>query len=663
MAKKRGKKMLNKEEIAEDWCFECKDGGELMICDYGDCLKAYHPACVGKDDSVLTSDKRWICGWHACLVCHRSSNYHCYCCDRAVCSRCIRHIDFALIKEKYGFCNNCLKLALLVEDDRNFDSDGESVDLRDRETYEGLFREYYEIVKEKEGFDKNSLLAGKAQLDKEKICRISSDSDKHSEDEDEHSEEEDEPLSSDSGDFSEGEPQKKRLKKKRSTQPKTKVQRKINSKKKEFIGWGSKALIDFLQFIGQDTREKLSQYDVTSIVTKYIKDHNLFHPVKKKRILCDVRLQAVFGKKVINRHRIFGLLESHFFENEERLQKDELDDDLEDDDTEMLVAPKTEKKVEQKKISSIWYSTPAQSKYAALVPENIKLVYLKRSLLLEMIKQPQSVETKIIGSFVRVKLDPCDYEQRNSHQLVQIAGIKLGSSDKYDSESLIQVSNMAREFCLTMLSDDEFSKEECDDLGERVKSGLLKKLTIVELEQKAKILHEDITKHRIARELELLQKLIDRANEKGWRHELFQHLEKRKLLKQPSYLSFVLQNIPGVVAEEVELASLDRTDNQMLQFADKTTSAKQNIPGVTSEKVELEPLAEEEKDGNQMQQCLDETTPTKRNTRGVIPEEVELEHLGKDERDGDKMHQCTDEMTPTGVVKCEPEDGAPCSGS
>ncbi|XP_049379616.1 uncharacterized protein At5g08430-like [Solanum stenotomum] len=544
MATKRGKKIFNKEELAEDWCFECKDGGELMICDYGKCLKAYHPACVEKDDSVWTSDKHWICGRHTCLICHGKSYYQCYCCDRAACSHCIGRIDFVHLKGKNGLCNNCLKLALLVEEDKNIDSDGESVDLRDHETYEGLFREYYQIVKTKEGIDKNKLLAGKAQLDKEKICQINSYSDKRCEKEDEQ-------LSSDNEDFSDGEPQTKRLKKKRCTQLKTKMQSKNNSKKQEFVGWGSKALIDFLLFIGQDTREKLLKYDVSSIVTKYIEDHSLIHPVKKTRILCDVQLEAVFGKKMVNRCKILSLLESHFVDNEERLKNDELDDDLEDDDTEILVAPKTEVKVEQNKISSNWYSTAAQSQFAALIPENINLIYLKKSLVMELIKQPESIETKIIGSFVRVKLDPRDSEQCNSHQLMQITGIKLGSSDTCNSGSSIQVSNMAGDVSLTKLSDAEISEEECNVFREKVKAGLLKKLTIVELEQKAQILHEDITKHNIAQELQLLQNRIDRANEKGWRDQLTQSLEKRHILQQPWYLSFKLLTNPVVIPEEV----------------------------------------------------------------------------------------------------------------
>uniref|UniRef100_A0A0V0IG78 Putative ovule protein n=1 Tax=Solanum chacoense TaxID=4108 RepID=A0A0V0IG78_SOLCH len=158
-----------------------------------------------------------------------------------------------------------------------------------------------------------------------------------------------------------------------------------------------------------------------------------------------------------------------------------------------------------------------------------------------------------------------------------------------------------------MLSDAEISEEDCDVLRKNVKAGIQKKPTIVELEQRAKILHEDITKHRIAQELELLQKLIDRANEKGRRQELFQHLEKKKLLQQASYLSFVLQNIPQVTPEKIELESLDRNDNHMHRG-----------------------MAGDERNGNKMHQCEDETTsPTKKNIPGVIPEKVGLEPLAE----------------------------------
>ncbi|MFS8007953.1 putative Plus-3 domain, Plus3-like superfamily protein [Helianthus anomalus] len=54
---------------------------------------------------------------------------------------------------------------------------------------------------------------------------------------------------------------------------------------------------------------------------------------------------------------------------------------------------------------------------------------------------------------------------------------------------------MIKDIPIRMLSDDDFSKEEIEDLSQRVKDGLLKRPTVVEVEQKAQILHEDITKH------------------------------------------------------------------------------------------------------------------------------------------------------------------------
>lgn len=41
--------------------------------------------------------------------------------------------------------------------------------------------------------------------------------------------------------------------------------------------------------------------------------------------------------------------------------------------------------------------------YAAINPENMKLVYLRRGLVDKLAEQPETFENKVIGSFVKVK--------------------------------------------------------------------------------------------------------------------------------------------------------------------------------------------------------------------------------------------------------------------
>ena len=42
--------------------------------------------------------------------------------------------------------------------------------------------------------------------------------------------------------------------------------------KKEFIGWGSRMLIEFLKYIGKDTSKEFSEHDVTSIIIEYCRE-------------------------------------------------------------------------------------------------------------------------------------------------------------------------------------------------------------------------------------------------------------------------------------------------------------------------------------------------------------------------------------------------------
>lgn len=199
-----------------------------------------------------------------------------------------------------------------------------------------------------------------------------------------------------------------------------KRKRKPRFKKLNFIGWGSKPLIEFLESIGKDTSKQLKQFDVTAIVNDYVHNNKLVHPQKKKKIICDQWLYALFGKKFVPRNKVYDLLEPHFAENHDT-SEDESEYSSEEEGATCLEkrASNFEPRLscQQEKVPE----TP-KSCFASVIPENIKLVYLKRSLVQDLLKAPESFEDKVMGSFVRIKSDPHDYLQKNSHQLQQIIG-------------------------------------------------------------------------------------------------------------------------------------------------------------------------------------------------------------------------------------------------
>ncbi|XP_010275004.1 PREDICTED: uncharacterized protein At5g08430-like isoform X2 [Nelumbo nucifera] len=492
-------------------------------------------------DSLLSV----IISWHSCFICNKSPKFHCLCCTNAVCQRCIKESEFVQIRGKKGFCNHCLKLTLLIEENVDVDSDGGKVDFKDTGTYEFLFMEYWQIVKEKEGLTLENLHFADSRLKKGEKYRSGSDSDELTK-----CEEADQLLISDLVE---------RMEEVDNSRGQLffsmKKMKKFRSKKKEFIGWGSKDLIEFLASIGKDTSKKLSQFEVSDIIRDYIRDKNLGHPEKKKKVLCDSALKSIFRKKSVSRNKIYELLEGHLSENKEESEEDEFRYSLDDEEEDVSRSCQRRRKLisDGKSCRTGKVVENPKSCFASIVSKNIKLVYLKRSLIMELLSTPETFADKVTGSFVRVKTDPHNYLQRNSHQLHQVVGVKkpLGTGDP-NEDVLLQVTDVRKEINISLLSDDDFPEEECEDLRQRVKNGFIKKPTVVELDQKARSLHEDITNHSIERELCRLKHLIDRANEKGWRRELFEYLERRKLLQTPSERLRLLQETPTIIAEEIE---------------------------------------------------------------------------------------------------------------
>ncbi|CAI8597139.1 unnamed protein product [Vicia faba] len=629
-----------KEEIAEDCCFVCKDGGNMRVCDFKDCLKTYHGECVGEDASFLTSNKTWCCWSHYCCLCGKPSKFVCFFCPTAVCGKCYCDFDFAPVKRNKGFCRHCSKLAFLIEKNADVDSDGEKVNMKDPATFESYFVEYYEVIKRKEGLNpQHALMARDIIKNRKKKCDMDSNEIDDGEDDSGESDVSNF-MGSDSDDLDVTTGVKSSGRKKKCMKKLESIKGKVGKdKKKDFDGWGSRSLVDFLKNIGKDTTQAFSELDVKSIIIDYCQKNQLFDPMKKKRVLCDAKLYNLLRRKSVNKNNIQNLLASHFVENFE-----ETDDMV--SSSEEMGDKEAFKFSEQRHLNSttkscLVVSQEVPSGFAAINTSNLKLVYLKRTLIEELLKQPESFDDKVLGSFVRTKSDPNDYLQNNSHLLLQVIGInKSSKKGEINQEILLRLTNVPKAVPINKISDDDFSEEECQDLYQRMSNGVLKKPTTLELEQKARTLHEDIMKHWISREIAVLRNRIDLANEKGWRRELAQYIDRKIKLESPSEQSRLLSEIPNVIPEMVytNLSPEDSSREDKLEFSSEQSRLLSEIPNVIPEMVytNLSPEDSSRKDNLEFpseQSCLLSEIPK------VIPEMVDTNLSPEDSSRLDKLEQ------------------------
>ncbi|XP_042458172.1 uncharacterized protein At5g08430-like isoform X2 [Zingiber officinale] len=499
-----------------------------------------------------------ISGWHYCCICKRAAAIQCYCCPKSVCGTdsCIKEAVFVQVKKKAkGFCSHCLKLAILIEENKDVDSDGGKIDFKDTTTYEFLFKDYWEIIKDQEKFTLVDLQTANALLKRDENCQTGSDSDELEEVESDFDEFKDN-FNNGLAIFDDLKGMSVRSKKR---------QKRSRPKKKEFVGWGSVELIGFLASFGKDTKEPLTQLDACEIVKDYIQENKLHDPndKKKKNVICDERLHTLFRKKKVKFHKIYSLLESHFASSDN--SDDELSFSSEEGDDAFGGHKKQKKnndyqfdtshlKNQKRDLSALY-----KSHYASIVSENISLVYMRRSLIVELLKDPDTFEAKVSRCFVRVKLDPKYFYSlaEKMYVLGQVTGVKNVSQTykigEMSTAIVLRVSNMHKDVPIYMLSDDDFQEDECEDLCKLANKGVFNRPTVADLEEKVRSIHADIMNHWIDKEILKLQKLIDQANEKGWRRELFQYIDKREKLLMPEERNRLLQEIPDVVVDTCQI--------------------------------------------------------------------------------------------------------------
>ncbi|XP_015066244.1 zinc finger CCCH domain-containing protein 44-like [Solanum pennellii] len=579
----------------EDVCFICFDGGSLVLCDRKGCPKAYHPACIKRDEAFFRSKAKWNCGWHICSVCQKASHYLCYTCTYSLCKACTRNSDYLCVRGNKGFCSTCMKTIMLIENKDQADKEMVQVDFDDKTSWEYLFKVYWVILKENLSLTLDELLqaknpwkelnavhgkrpllpyghyvanngkgiSGKAfdHLELKKPSALLELSNK-----DPPTTESRTTAESDNPSIFSSSPQSELTKPAvelelqnghclRTKQGSTAMQTSVNGCRE----WASKELLDFVAHMKDGETSAISQFDVQTLLLDYIKKNNLRDPRRKSQIICDSRLKSLFGKTCVGHIEMLKLLEFHFLIKEDSDKSAfipagivgivsshvELDDSNE---------TSSSKKRKSRKNGEVKMTQINLDEFAAIDAHNINFLYLRRDLMENLTEDVEKFHDRVTGSVVRIRI-PGNDQKQEIYRLVHVVGTcKTSESYKIRDKTVdvqLEVLNLDKKETISIdsISNQEFCEDECRRLRQSIKCGLVKRLTVGEIQKKAMELRAVKLNDSLEAEIFRLNNLRDRASEKGHKKELRECVEKLELLKTPEERHRRLLEIPEVHAD------------------------------------------------------------------------------------------------------------------
>ena len=93
------------DDESDENCWICNEGGDVLMCDYPECLFVYHTSCLGME-TIPEGD--WHCRRHNCLVCKKdlgnAPKHVCQSCSYAYCEN---DIPAFLLGHPEFFCEAC----------------------------------------------------------------------------------------------------------------------------------------------------------------------------------------------------------------------------------------------------------------------------------------------------------------------------------------------------------------------------------------------------------------------------------------------------------------------------------------------------------------------------------------------------------------------------
>lgn len=192
--------------------------------------------------------------------------------------------------------------------------------------------------------------------------------------------------------------------------------------------WASPELLEFIGHMRNGDMSPISQFDVQVLLLEYIKQNNLRDPRKKSQINCDARLSSLFRKPRVGHFEMLKLLEIHFHVKETPALNGDTQVGRHPDSAQVdsgghsEMGTKLSSDKRRKTHKKLERDIPANLEdYAAIDMHNINLIYLRRSLMEDIIDDVAAFSEKITGAFVRIRI-PGSGQKQDMYRLVKVLG-------------------------------------------------------------------------------------------------------------------------------------------------------------------------------------------------------------------------------------------------
>ncbi|KAK8364403.1 hypothetical protein V6Z11_A03G231300 [Gossypium hirsutum] len=514
---------------------------------------------MGSWKTSIKVSKAELSGWHLCSNCKKNAHYMCFTCTFSLCKGCIKEAVILCIRGNKGFCESCMNLVMLIEKEQQVNQEMAQIDFDDRGSWEYLFKDYWIDLKSRLSITSDELAQAKnpwkGAAKQESPIELHGFNDAGGSDSD---------SSSGNVEVTVSKRRKTRSQSKaRATEgdsPSTMAASAEGASADENAEWASKELLEVVMNMRNGDKSVLSRMELSQLILDYIQKYKLRDRRNKSYVICDMRLKNLFGKPRVGHIEMLNLLDPHIFFTKEDSQTYDLQGSVVDAEANQLEADwnsdalrktgKDKKRKTRKKGDARGLQSNVDD-YAAIDMHNISLIYLRRNLVEELLEDTETFHDKVFDSFVRIRISGAGQKQ-DLYRLVQVVGTSKVAEPyrvgKRTTDFLLDILNLNKTEAISIdiISNQEFTEDECKRLRQSIKCGLINRLTVGDIQEKAMTIQAVRVKDWVESEITRLSHLRDRASDLGRRKELRECVEKLQILKTPEELQRRLEEIPEI---------------------------------------------------------------------------------------------------------------------